>query len=227
MDTSSGLLLIPMALMLGVRHGFDFDHLATIDSVTRTVCYNRHLSRMVGFLFSLGHGIVVICISIIIGSGIMQSKIPEWLNDIGNWISIIFLFIFGLLNLRNVLKHPTKSVIPTTIKNYLSKKLIDHRLNPIWIILIGALFAFSFDTFSQVALFSLSASMVAGCVFSGILGIVFMLGMMTSDGVNGLLVSVLIQRADRTSFFISRFASLLIASFSLIIGLMNLVKIYL
>lgn len=220
----SWILLILMALMLGVRHGFDLDHLATIDSITRTVCDNRYLSRMVGFLFSLGHGLVVIVLSLIIGSGMMQSHIPEWLDNFGNWISIVFLFLFGVLNLWNVLRSPQKSAMPTSLKNYLSKKLIRQNYNPIFIVLIGALFAFSFDTFSQVALFSLSASLLAGCLFSGILGIAFMLGMMASDGMNGLFVSALIQRANGISIILSRLFGLTIASFSLIIGIINLSK---
>lgn len=219
-------VLFSMALMLGIRHGFDLDHLATIDSVTRTVSNQRYLSRIVGFLFSLGHGLVVIAISFIIGSGLMKSYIPEWLDSVGNWISISFLFMFGLLNLWNVAQPPSKPAIPTSLKNYLAKKITHKKFNPIFIILIGALFALSFDTFSQVALFSLSASLVAGCMFSGLLGLVFMFGMMTSDGLNGLFVSTLIQRANGISNFISRLAGLLIALFSLIIGIMNLAKMF-
>ena len=66
----SGGFLFAMAFLLGIRHGFDLDHLATIDSVTRIVGENRYLSKIVGFLFSLGHGLVVILISLIIGSGL-------------------------------------------------------------------------------------------------------------------------------------------------------------
>lgn len=68
----SGWFLISTALLLGMRHGFDLDHLATIDAITRTVRYKPSLSRMVGFLFSLGHGLVVIIVSLIIGGGLFQ-----------------------------------------------------------------------------------------------------------------------------------------------------------
>ncbi len=83
MDTNiSWILLVSMALTLGISHGFDLDHLAAIDAITRTVRDNRFLSKMVGFLFSLGHGIVVILISLIIGSGLMESHIVQF----GNWL---------------------------------------------------------------------------------------------------------------------------------------------
>lgn len=221
---SSGLMLILMVLTLGFRHGFDLDHLSTIDSITRTVS-GSNLSKMIGMLFSLGHGLVVTTISIIMGSGMMQAKLPVWLDHVGNWISIFFLLLFGALTLWNVFKKP-KSIASTTLKSWLLRNIIKAKCHPLLVMLIGALFAFSFDTLSQVALFSISASIVAGWLFSGILGLIFMSGMMISDGLNGLFVSILIERADSLSIFISRLVGVLIAAFSLIIGLLNLAKIF-
>ena len=71
--------MMTTAFLLGLRHGLDLDHLATIDAITRTVQGN--LSKMVGFLFSLGHGLVVTIVSLVIGSGLMQTHIPEWLDE--------------------------------------------------------------------------------------------------------------------------------------------------
>lgn len=220
---SSWIPLIFMAYTLGLRHGFDLDHLATIDAITRTISDQRYLSKLVGVLFSLGHGLVVSVISLIIGSGLMQSHIPEWLDGFGHWVSIVFLFIFGALNLWTVFQNPSTVAVPIGIRSFLSRKLINKNCSPAFIILIGALFAFSFDTFSQVALFSISASLMAGWAFSGILGAVFMFGMMTSDGLNGLLVSTIIQRADGTSALVSRGLGLTISMFSLIIGFIGLI----
>ncbi len=220
----SWIVLILMALTLGIQHGFDLDHLATIDSVTRTVSHNQYLSRRVGFFFSFGHGLVVMMISLIIGSGMMQSYVPEWLNAFGSWVSIVFLFIFGLLNIWNIRHIHTTSVAPTHLVYHLSKCFMTKDVKPLWIMFIGALFAFSFDTFSQVALFSISAHLISGCLFSVILGMMFMLGMMLTDGINGLFVSALIKRADGVSLLISRVTGLLIALFSLSIAVFNLTK---
>ncbi|STY29909.1 high-affinity nickel-transport protein [Legionella wadsworthii] len=224
--TGSGFLLIAMAFALGLRHGFDLDHLATIDSVARIVRTRRTLAKIVGFLFSLGHGLVVILVSLIIGNGMKPIEVPQWLEGLGNSISITFLVLFGLLNLWSVIQGPSSSTLPKGLKNYFATKLIHPSINPFFIILIGALFALSFDTVSQVVLFSLSARAMAGWVFSGILGTFFMLGMMVSDGFNGLFVSSLIQRADLISLALSRLAGLTIAGFSLLIGLFNILKIY-
>ena len=160
--------------------------------------------------------------SVIIGSGIIKVQSPLWLEAIGNWISIVFLLAFGLLTLWNILPH--SHALPTTFRPYLFRKIMGDTHNPFLIILVGALFALSFDTFTQVALFSISVSLMAGWVFSIILGIIFMLGMMTTDGLNGLFVSSLIQFADKRSSQISRGIGLIIAGFSLILGTVGLLK---
>ena len=212
-----------MVFALGVRHGFDLDHLATIDSITRSVKNNPRLSKLVGILFSLGHGLVVILISLIIGGGLVHVNTPLWLEPMGQWVSILFLFVFGLLTLWNVIPH--SHVVPTNIKTLIIKKWFGETGHPFLIVLIGALFAFSFDTFTQVALFSISVSVMAGTIFSILLGVVFMLGMMTSDGLNGFFVSTMIQCADQRSLLVSRLIGLAIASFSLVLGIVGLLNV--
>ena len=216
-------LLILMVFALGIRHGFDLDHLATIDSITRQVKGNNRLSKFVGFLFSLGHGLVVLLMSLIISSGYIKIQSPLWLEAVGNWISILFLFAFGLLTLWNTVPH--SHALPTSLRPYLFKKILNETYNPFIIILIGALFAFSFDTFTQVALFSISVSLMAGWTFSMLLSLIFMLGMMTADGLNGLVVSSLIHYADKRSALISQTIGLIIAGFSLVLATLGVLKL--
>ena len=102
-ETDSVWLLFCMAFLLGIRHGFDLDHLATIDSITRTLKENARLSKFVGLLFSLGHGLVVIVMCIIIGSGFIQTQSPHWLEACGQWISIVFLLLFYFPDLKIIL----------------------------------------------------------------------------------------------------------------------------
>ena len=61
---SSWTALCALAFVLGVKHGFDADHLATVDGITRCNCTLRpRLARYAGVLFSLGHGAVVVAIA--------------------------------------------------------------------------------------------------------------------------------------------------------------------
>ena len=76
--------LCALVFLLGMRHGFDADHLATIDGLTRL---NRR--RGAGFaggcgaLFSLGHGAVVLLIAALVGSASAQWVPPEWVDGFG------------------------------------------------------------------------------------------------------------------------------------------------
>jgi len=96
--------------------------------------------------------------------------------------------------------------------------------HPVLIAFIGALFALSFDTISQAALFSRAASNLAGWVFSITLGLVFMLGMMVTDGVNGWWVAHLLNRADQAALIASRVMSLVVAGLSIMIGVLGAAK---
>jgi high-affinity nickel-transport protein len=98
--------------------------------------------------------------------------------------------------------------------------------HPAMIAFVGALFAFSFDTLSQTMLFSLTAYSMAGWLFSAALGMVFMLGMITTDGLNGLWVSHLINKADERAQIASRVMGLAVGGLSILVGLVGLAKYF-
>ena len=60
--------LCALVFLLGLKHGFDADHLATIDGLTRfNARHRRPFARYCGALFSLGHGTVVVAIAVAVG----------------------------------------------------------------------------------------------------------------------------------------------------------------
>ncbi len=68
--------LVALAFVLGLKHGLDADHLATIDGLTRFNARERPgMARWCGVLFSLGHGAVVIGIAITVGTLARQWEI--------------------------------------------------------------------------------------------------------------------------------------------------------
>jgi high-affinity nickel-transport protein len=89
---------------------------------------------------------------------------------------------------------------------------------------VGALFALSFDTMSQAAVFSMAATTIGGWTFGVVLGLVFMLGMMVTDGVNGLWISRLLRAADRRALVASRVMGFTVGGLSLLVGLFGLAK---
>lgn len=220
------IALCLLVFALGMRHGFDADHLATIDGLTRfNVRANPRLARVCGVLFSLGHGAVVIGFALIVANLAQQWKIPEWLEAFGAWVSIGFLAALGLMNLHAVLKSdPEQVVMPVGLKGKFLGRLT-RAASPGLIALVGALFALSFDTVSQATLFALTATRFGGWQQALTLGLLFMLGMLVTDGVNGFWISRLILRADQVARVASRVMSLVVAGVSLLVAAFGLMKL--
>ena len=211
--------LLTLVFVLGLKHGFDPDHLATIDGLTRfNAAANRRVARWCGMLFSLGHSAIVMAVALSVGLLAHQWAIPGWLEDIGAWISILFLSLLGLLNLAAVVQTaPGQVVQPLGLKGHFLGRL-QHTSHPALVALVGALFALSFDTMSQTALFSMTAAGLGGWEYSLLMGATFMTGMVATDGINGLWIARLIRRSDQLACYASRVMSLTVALLSLLVA---------
>lgn len=218
-------MMVLAASVLGLRHGFDLDHLATIDAITRTQSHHPLLSRWVGVLFSLGHGIVVTAASLLVSTGLFSTHVPSWIDGLGKMISVFFLILFGSIALWNVLFSSKGREVPCGIKSFLAKKLRNKTLSPLMLLSIGALFALSFDTLSQVALFAMTGSLTEGFFFAGLLAVSFTFGMILSDGINGLFICSLIQKAGKVSSLLSKGLGLAICLFSFYLGILGLIDL--
>jgi high-affinity nickel-transport protein len=218
--------LCTLAFILGVRHGFDADHLATIDGLTRySARANPRLSRSAGALFSLGHGVVVVLVALVAGSLASGWRTPGWLEITGAAVSVVFLFGLAFLNVRAVLVADPQAVVATA---GLRARLLGRFLNirRAWAVAaVGMLFALSFDTVSQAALFALAAGRFGGLSHALFVAALFVLGMLAVDGANGLWINRLIRQADRTAVIASRVMALTVAGISLSVGIFTVMKI--
>ncbi|MFO1345761.1 MAG: nickel transporter [Rhodocyclaceae bacterium] len=219
--------LASLVFVLGMKHGFDADHLATIDGLTRyNARQNPALARYCGALFSLGHGVVVLAIALAVSTLAQSWQVPEWMDVLGAWISIAFLAALGLINLHAVLSAaPGEVVQPLGLKGRLFSRL-QHTTKPLLVAAVGALFAFSFDTMSQAALFALTSQQFGGWEHALTLALLFMLGMLVSDGLNGLWISRLIRRADEVAQIASRVMGLVVAGVSLLVATFGAAKFF-
>jgi len=108
-----GLGVGVLAYTLGLRHAFDADHIAAIDSTTRKLLHERRPDDprgrplAVGYYFSLGHSSVVVAV----GAGIVlaekavygavsnsHSGIEQFGGVFGTAVSATFLYLIALLN---------------------------------------------------------------------------------------------------------------------------------
>ncbi len=218
--------LCMLAFVLGARHGFDADHLATIDGLTRyNARTNPALARLCGALFSLGHGLVVCGVALAAASLATGWQTPAWLEATGVGISIVFLLGLAFVNLRAVLlTDPTAVVAPVGIRSRLLGRFVTVR-RPWAVTAVGVLFALSFDTISQATLFAVAAGHFGGVSEALLVAGLFVLGMLIVDGINGVWISGLIRRADRTAVIASRVMALTVAGISLAVGLFTVAKL--
>jgi high-affinity nickel-transport protein len=217
--------LCVLVFLLGLRHGFDADHLATIDGLTRqTLRRGGAWARRCGALFSLGHGAVVVLIAALVGSASARWVPPPWLDGFGNGVSIAFLLGLGIVNLRAVLAAPTGAVVaPVGLKGRWLGRLLQAR-SPWGVAGVGALFALSFDTLSQAALFAAMGSPLGGVPRALALGSLFVLGMLAADGLNGWWIARLIARADQVAAIASRVMGAVVAGVSLLVAALGIAR---
>ncbi len=220
------LSLLILTFVLGMKHGFDADHLATIDGLTRYNARTRPgLARYCGTLFSLGHGAVVMAIALGVSAIAGQWTVPDWFGLLGSLISIAFLVALGSLNLAAVLRAAPDAVVqPVGLKGRLLGSL-RHVSHPVLVALVGALFALSFDTLSQAAFFALTATQFGGWQHALVLALLFMLGMLLTDGINGLWIARLIARADQVALIASRVMGLVVSAISLLVAAFGAAKL--
>jgi len=215
--------LCALVFLLGMRHGLDADHLAAIDGLTRVSARRgQGHSRYCGALFSLGHGAVVLSIAML--AGVLGSKWvpPGWFEALGGGISIGFLLLIGAVNLRAVLRAPQDAPVPLVgVRGLLVDRLLgrtERTSSPLAVMGVGSLFALSFDTLSQSALFAVMAVQFGGVAHALTLGLLFVLGMLVSDGANGWWISRLIACTDRRAVVASRTMTLAVACVSLLVA---------
>jgi high-affinity nickel-transport protein len=187
----AGLLLM---LMLGLRHGFDPDHIAIIDGVgVRYTATKPVVAKWAGTLFAIGHGTVVTIIAVLVSrfSHAFTFSMAVW--NVLDWLPGILLIIVGVLNLRNL--QGGKHYHPKGWKLFFLPKRLKESSHPLAIVLIGMLFALVFDTNTQVAAWAYTATAHLSVANALLLGTSFSLGMIITDTLDSRILFTLMKRS--------------------------------
>jgi high-affinity nickel-transport protein len=185
--------LAGLVFLLGLRHGFDPDHLVAIDGLTRASA-----SRWSGLFFSLGHGLAVTLIGVAVAIAATEWQAPGWLEQSGAAISIGVLLALGAANVVAVLRTPAGAPVALIgVRGRWLTERVARSGHPAVIASVGAAFALSFDTVSHALAFSLTGATMAGALFAALLGGIFTLGMVMTDALNGVWVARMMRSADR------------------------------
>lgn len=226
--------LAALVFALGVKHGFDPDHLVAIDGFVRASARSQprsapgavRVARWAGLFFSLGHGVVVTLVGLAAALFAADWQAPQWLEPLGATISIGVLAFLGMTNIFSAWRAPPGTLItPIGLRGRWVMERVARASHPAMIAAVGAAFALSFDTVSHAVVFSLSGATAAGWLFALVLGLVFTLGMVLTDALNGWWVARMVTRADARAAAASRWMSLAIGGLCLAIALAALARL--
>jgi high-affinity nickel-transport protein len=220
MDT---LILIVGALFLGMRHGMDPDHLVAVDGMVRANATRPRLARRIGLLFALGHGGIVTAATVMIALAASRWAPPAWLGVFGTAVSACFLIVLAAINLRAISRTDKPFVLRGIKSRFFG--FAQHLSHPLAIIAVGMLFAISFDTLSQAALFTVVAANGGGWLLPALMGFTFTAGMMVTDSLNGLWCARLVARAGRAGDVAARITGLVICMLSLAVAAIGIAEI--
>jgi high-affinity nickel-transport protein len=202
--------LVLTAYLAGVKHSYDWDHLAAIDNSTRKFAAEHKDPVSVGFAFSLGHSSVVVLAGVLLVAGVslVDSFMAEGtagnllLGLIGSGVSGLFLLAMGIFN-GSAFARTVKAcrgvrngaaVVPADlaaggfVARLLTRPLARVR-RPRHIYLIGFLFGLGFDTATTIGLLIMAtAASLAGVSPFALLALplAFAAAMTLCDTVNGV-----------------------------------------
>ncbi|MBB5155595.1 HoxN/HupN/NixA family nickel/cobalt transporter [Saccharopolyspora phatthalungensis] len=200
------------AYLLGLRHGFDADHVAVIDDATRLLMQRGRRPVSTGMWFALGHASVVLFLAVAVAF-IAGPAAQHWAEDTGVQVATVVdiiviavlttLAVLNALVLRDALRLLRRArrgaVAEAEVELVLGRRgllarLLRGRMRSVgrsWHLFgIGLLFGLGMQTATEItvlAMVSPADQLSAVAVLS--LPLLFAAGMCTVDSVDGMLMS--------------------------------------
>ena len=212
--TGGGLIFSGLAItayVLGVRHGFDADHIAAIDNTTRKLLNEGKRPLTVGTWFSLGHSTIVagMIAALVVALNFINQNYHTFASVgavLGTVVSGAFLVVIGLVNVIIVLE--VWRIFRDLRDRRLDSDALDAQMEkrgflyryfgrlfrvvrePWQIYPIGVLFGLGFDTATEVLLIGIAVYFGGTGAFPLwavlILPLLFTCGMVLSDTTDGI-----------------------------------------
>ncbi len=206
-----------LAYFLGLRHGFDADHIAAIDNVTRKLRRDGRRSLTTGLFFALGHSTIVmlLALGLALESSFRQgAALIRALHHtlLGTALSAGFLTVIGIVNLVvfvqlcRTFRSRARLAAPDSLGSGQIEALLERRgliarlFASVYrridsgrkMFFVGFLFGLGFDTATEVALLAITAE-AAGDGSFPIIGVMvfpllFAAGMTLVDALDGALM---------------------------------------
>jgi nickel/cobalt transporter (NiCoT) family protein len=207
--------LLGVALLvygLGLRHAIDADHIAAIDNVTRKLLQENKRPVSVGFFFAIGHSTIVFLLTAGVAfATTMLSRVQrfhQFGGTISTIVSAVFLLVIASMNLvifvsiykgyRHV--RSTGVYMEYDLDAVLARQGVLSRIfrplfrlvNRSWhMLFLGLLFGLGFDTATEIAVFTVSATQASnGVSIAAVLTLplLFAAGMSLLDSTDGVMM---------------------------------------
>jgi high-affinity nickel-transport protein len=207
----SVLSLGALCFLFGMRHGFDADHIAAIDNVTRKLRHDGKRNLTIGVFFALGHSATVMLLCVLMIAAGHSHVGHELLTRLsGGSLSRLapasFLTVMGAINIAIFFQ--LRRVASTTdvkadgwsreFESLLSQRgligrifsTIYRRISASWqMLVIGFLFGLGFDTATEVAVLGFSGEAASHGTLPlwtiMIFPVMLTAGMVLIDGMDG------------------------------------------
>jgi len=234
-SASSLQIALFSALVLGLHHGFDYDHIAAITDIT-SVQSNRWRGMRLGLLYALGHAATVT----LLGSAVIlfQLSLPHGMDRVAERLVGITLLLLGVYVLGSLFRgnsaprsrfHLVASALRWMhwkMKSYGHDHEIPRPAATQWnysaksVLMIGVIHGLGAETPSQLMIFLLTANL--GGVGKGFLGLsMFIAGLlamntaMTASAVGLFGISSRIPRFQYVVTALTAIYSLAVGTFFL------------
>ncbi|MDQ0876591.1 high-affinity nickel permease [Paenibacillus sp. V4I3] len=234
------LLIIFSSLILGFRHGVDWDHIAAITDLVGVETRAKH-GMLLATMYSLGHGLVILVLGFIaIGLG---KNIPEWIDStmellvastlilLGIWMFITLVRQWNGFELRSKWSVALEGL--RQIKYVIASKLLKKNIVQVssskktvgraGAFLVGIIHGFGAETPTQILLISTAAGM-STIFLGGSVVFSFVIGLILSTSMIALLAVIGFLKA-RLRLSVYRIVGCLTASYSLVLGIMILMHV--
>lgn len=208
-----------LAFTLGLRHGFDADHITTIDNATRRLMEEGQSTAAVGLFFALGHSTVVVGICLFLGLSVVSPSVELDLvrgmgGVFGAAVSGFFLLFLGVGNLlvwRRIRRRSDRSDLEGSRRDAVTKQprygLAARLISPLFKVVsrswhlfpMGLLFGLGLDT--AVSIGAICASIVQGGAASLshvlVYPILFTTGIVMVDTMDSIVMSAAYEWSAR------------------------------
>ncbi len=233
MNSTAVLPTIMLALLLGLRHGIDWDHIAAITDITGTAGSKRY-GFILGLVYALGHAFVIVVFGL--AAILIGARLPVWIDAVMERVVGFTLILLGIWLIYSIMRHGHKFrsksrwmllfMLFNKVSDSIHHKLAHrHRLPHIHLpenygkrtaFTVGMIHGIGAETPTQVLLF-LTAAGVGGPEIGSFLLFMFVAGLIISNTIiTGIATAGFLGAEGNSKITIA--LGLITAIFSLAVG---------